>query len=106
MKGRGSEPRPFFLAIWIFSRRCLPIELPHPARDKCRGHRENRPRGKNIEWLSRRPNVGWASRRALTRAWCHWSADHIRQIGREACREKVCQYVLILVDCVSIKNKQ
>src|SRR3546814_1765903 len=69
MKGRGSEPRPFFLAIWIFPRRCLPIELPHPARDKCRGHRENRPRGKNLEWLSRRPNVGWASRRALTRAW-------------------------------------
>src|SRR3546814_20775516 len=72
-----------FLASWIFSRRCLLIELPHPARDKCRGHRESRPRGKNIEWLSRRPNVGWASRRALTRAWCDWSADHIRRSGAE-----------------------
>src|SRR3546814_10255098 len=62
-----------FLASWIFSRRCLLIELPHPARDKCRGHRESRPRGKNIEWLSRRPNVGWASRRALTKSEEHTS---------------------------------
>src|SRR3546814_18895701 len=72
-----------FLASWIFSRRCLLIELPHPARDKCRGHRESRPRGKNIEWLSRPPNVGWESRRALTRAWCAWSADHIRRSGAD-----------------------
>src|SRR3546814_18092650 len=70
-----------FLASWIFSRRCLLIELPHPARDKCRGHRESRPRGKNIEWLSRRPNVGWASSRALTRAGFDWSADHTRRRG-------------------------
>src|SRR3546814_16321354 len=76
-----------FLASWIFSRRCLLIELPHPARDKCRGHRESRPRGKNIEWLSRRPNVGWASRRARS------DERRVGQEGVSTCRSRGSPYL-------------
>src|SRR3546814_12223149 len=38
---------------------------------------------------------------------CHDRSDeHYREIGRAACRERVCQYGKILVVAVPIKNKQ